>query len=319
MKNIKIIIPSDCITGGPDAQHDLCSRLNFLNFNASVVYFPDINAKIPDTYLKYNGLKQDLNLDDSNENIIILPEVFCGLAKNFKKARVIIWWLSVDNYFSPNSSPKNLYRYFKDSLFGNKDFLHNIRKHDHIAQSHYASNYLKCNSISSTILFEPIASDFYKTSFINNSRNNSILYNPKKGFKFTEKLMKVMKNYNFIPLINYNSNQLLELYNESKIYLDFGSHPGRDRIPRETVLNGCCIIVSRFGSANNDYDIPIPNFYKFDLNYFENSCHNIIKLIDSILFNFEAHSEDFNNYRKIIIDDYNNYDKNLDSYFKKIT
>jgi hypothetical protein len=48
------------------------------------------------------------------------------------------------------------------------------------------------------------------------------------------------------------------------VYIDFGNHPGRDRIPREAAAMGCVVITNRRGSAENDVDIPIPNFLKID-------------------------------------------------------
>jgi hypothetical protein len=49
----------------------------------------------------------------------------------------------------------------------------------------------------------------------------------------------------------------------SKVYLDFGHHPGKDRIPREAAISGCCVLTNREGAAGNDRDIPIPDTYKF--------------------------------------------------------
>jgi len=44
-----------------------------------------------------------------------------------------------------------------------------------------------------------------------------------------------------------------------KLYVDFGKHPGKDRMPREAAVHGCCIITGRRGAAGNPFDIPIPN------------------------------------------------------------
>ena len=43
--------------------------------------------------------------------------------------------------------------------------------------------------------------------------------------------------------------QVVDLMSESKVYIDFGNHPGKDRIPREAVINGCCVITGVRGSA----------------------------------------------------------------------
>ena len=45
--------------------------------------------------------------------------------------------------------------------------------------------------------------------------------------------------------------------------MDFGYHPGKDRMPREAALFGNCIITNQKGSAKNNLDIPIKSKYKF--------------------------------------------------------
>ena len=49
-----------------------------------------------------------------------------------------------------------------------------------------------------------------------------------------------------------------------KVYADFGSHPGRDRMPREAALCGACVLTNRRGSANFAEDVPLPTLYKLD-------------------------------------------------------
>ena len=46
-------------------------------------------------------------------------------------------------------------------------------------------------------------------------------------------------------------------------YIDFGPHPGMDRLPREAALAGCIVITNREGAAAHDEDVPLPPEYKF--------------------------------------------------------
>ena len=68
----------------------------------------------------------------------------------------------------------------------------------------------------------------------------------------------------FIRLENMNPQQLCDALDKSMIYIDFGNHPGKDRIPREACCRNCIVMTSKLGSANNSYDVPIPDEYKFD-------------------------------------------------------
>ena len=49
---------------------------------------------------------------------------------------------------------------------------------------------------------------------------------------------------------------------QAKVYIDFGGHPGKDRIPREAALCGCCVVTGRRGAAGNDVEVPINQSYK---------------------------------------------------------
>ncbi len=55
---------------------------------------------------------------------------------------------------------------------------------------------------------------------------------------------------------HYNFSSLLQ-------YIDFGPHPGMDRLPREAALAGCVVITNREGAANFDNDVGLPPEFKF--------------------------------------------------------
>ena len=52
-----------------------------------------------------------------------------------------------------------------------------------------------------------------------------------------------------IKLSGFNTKQIINIYNKTKVYLDFGYHPGKDRMPREAALFNNCIITNKKGSA----------------------------------------------------------------------
>ena len=52
-----------------------------------------------------------------------------------------------------------------------------------------------------------------------------------------------------IELKGFNNKQIINIFKKTKIYLDFGYHPGKDRMPREAVLFNNCIITNKRGSA----------------------------------------------------------------------
>ena len=83
-----------------------------------------------------------------------------------------------------------------------------------------------------------------------------------------------------------------------KIYIDFGEHPGKDRIPREAAANGCCVITNRKGSAAYAEDVPIPDQFKFANP--SSSLDEIDSLMHKICDDFKIYQDMFSDYRNFI-------------------
>ena len=81
----------------------------------------------------------------------------------------------------------------------------------------------------------------------------------------------------------------------SMIYVDFGNHPGKDRIPREAAMSGCCVITGMRGAAGNPVDVMIPSKYKFDDKHAKIS--GILNCIRDIFSDYEKHYREQEEYR----------------------
>jgi hypothetical protein len=102
---------------------------------------------------------------------------------------------------------------------------------------------------------------------------------------------------------------------KSKIYIDFGNHPGKDRIPREAAINGCVIVTNKKGAANNSYDIPINEEYKFEDPI---KGKEVFKdLVDNIYLDFEKHFQQFDFYRSKIKNEERIFEKELLIFYSK--
>lgn len=108
------------------------------------------------------------------------------------------------------------------------------------------------------------------------------------------------------------SNLLLK----SKVYIDFGNHPGKDRIPREAAISGCCVITGLRGSAKYYEDVPINNEYKIKDS--EDNIIEIINKIQNIFENFEENYLNFEEYRKYILNEEKVFNQNVKYIFNKI-
>jgi len=101
---------------------------------------------------------------------------------------------------------------------------------------------------------------------------------------------------------------------KSKLYIDFGNHPGKDRFPREAVASGCCIITGKKGAARNEIDIPIKDCYKF--NDIQSEIPEIVKKINYIMSNYNSCICDFNSYKEIIKMEKEIFNSDVESIFK---
>jgi hypothetical protein len=294
--------------GGLESLHQLHYNLLQLGYTSKMVYYPyEKKDCIHPNYLKY---KPDVstNINDSEINVLIVPEVFTFHLYKYKRIRKVIFWLSVDNYYK--GMPKETVYLKLKKLFGVYDFFDLKRKKRddyaiyHLAQSRYALNFLMNEGVSAlkvgfiTDYIHPTFYSDFDQSEISN-KENIVLYNPIKGFEFTKVLIESAPDLKWIPLINMTPEEVKKCLIRGKVYIDFGNHPGKDRFPREATLLSCCIITGLRGSAFYEEDVGIPVNYKFKDDVKE--ANEIIILIKRIFENYSSHINNFDNYRQILI------------------
>ena len=349
-KKIYLMVPANVSTGGPEALHQLGNILkNDLKKDIQIFYIPnDHNNPVHPNYKKYN-LEFTNEIYDDPENLLIIPEYFNYLieALKFNKISKAIWWLSIDNYigsrfrFTNNKFLRSFYKIpfnlveifnrltnFFFGILTIEDYLKfiyklkNINTHDeirqasyHFTQSDYAYNFLK-----KKFSYVENLSDFIREDLLNNlkfsinQKENIICYNPKKSNKFMDYLMK-NTNFKFVPLINLTNEEIINILKKSKIYIDIGSHPGKDRLPREAALLGNCIITNKKGSAGNPKDLSIPSEFKFKENL--TNLNKINNKINQIFDDYDNEFDKFKEYLNSILKEENNFKNEVRNIFGK--
>lgn len=302
MKTILVSCLAHRHTGGLTLAHQLCAELVNQGFNAKMYYYFGCGQKksnpVNPNYEKY-GLSYVTKLEDNEETIIVVPETNVNILRKIHKAKRVIWWMSVDNYFKTLRSR----RYKVEDLYGLRRFDFKQKDILHLAQSYYAIDFLK----KSGVVEENIKylSDYLDSEFLDNankymncSKKDVVLYNPKKGWDFTKKIIDNSTDIEWLALENLTPSEMKDKLGTSKVYIDFGNHPGKDRIPREAAIMGCCVITGRRGSANYYNDVPIQDKYKYD----ENTCsiRSIYDLICDCIYNYDCHRKDFEGYIEYI-------------------
>jgi hypothetical protein len=269
---IWILCPAGWVTGGPEALHQLARALLDQGKDARVVYHPerDEGYETPDAYHLYR-VRTAPRILDRRGDIVVVPEPLSQRLAGIRHATGLIWWLSIENYtkyFGLINDLKMLAKLLMGSTRRPAMALSKIRRRRlrHAAQSIYARNFLLAHHIKN---IKPL-SDYLPDVFVSQTaqveyaaKQDILVYNPKKGAEFTEKIMaSIDGRCKFVPLIGLSREEVIQLLLTAKLYIDFGPHPGRDRIPREAALAGCCILVRNIGGAVAQEDMPIPDKYK---------------------------------------------------------
>jgi len=276
-------------TGGPECLHQLCDELKGKMYYVNKPSVTDVDEKR--LYPEY-----DVRVIDElySAKRIIIPEIYrySELKGVFPDADVCVYFLSVDNMIG---------------------YYRSLDKFDFrcLSQSQYSREFLKdkgCDDILD--INDYISFDVLKESDIKaEGREDIVLYNPRKDGLVEQYLLKRGEwqgCVRFVPLSGYDREGLRGIMSKAKIYVDFGYHPGKDKLPREAVAHGLVVITNCKGSAKNDVDIPISSMYKFDDDVknssmgMEDLSSELFTLVNDVFERFDFHSPNFKHYRNVV-------------------
>jgi len=310
---IYVVAPENRVSGGPELAHQLCNAINRLSdseaymcyVTTTVPYRLAVDVPTPAQYSIYNtSYVIDPSEVNNEESVVVFPEGLTPSMLLAPKAKKVLWWMSVDNYIK-STNEENL-DYIK-----NNTFLH-------LFQSYYSLDYVnrKLPGVNGLFLSDYINEAHGKFIYPAEFRHNIALYNPLKGYDELKPLIEKANWLDWVPLINMEVEKMVLMMQAGKIYVDFGEHPGKDRIPREAAANGCCVITNRKGSAAFDKDVPIPSGFKFDNP--SDSLDAINMLMHSICDDFKTYQDMFSQYREYIKSEKDQFDRDVIRFIEDI-
>jgi len=232
-----VVCPANAVTGGPEAMHQLVHTANRIKRgSAAILYWPFVPQTTPEPYQHYVCPKilRDQVPEDA---LVVLPEIWPEVAHTFKN-RCALWWLSVDNFGSHGQ--RNLDRI---SL--------------HLCQSEYAWQHVE--QFGERMML----TDWVSVQPSVRARQPQVVVNPAKDAGLLRPFVESGR-FQVAELRGMNSQEVSDVLHASKVYVDFGNHPGRDRLPREAALAGCLVLSTNLGAARQYSDMPLPDWYKFE-------------------------------------------------------
>ena len=298
-RTIYLLCPANVRTGGPEALHQLGRALRDLGHDARMVYvsrdaepvvtpgvlrFAPIADPMPDAYAPYD-LPHTFEIRDDAANALVISEMWPRILRSVSRLSPYMWWLSIDNGLNA----------VRD--FGGFDAIRSARC-QHLCQSYYALSYLLARNIPGLALFDYTASEHLAAAGTSQTpRIDRILY-PARGRWFTGWLRRWAPDLPWQEIAGFTPDQVRELFLTSKLYVDFGSHPGKDRMPREAAILGCCVITGQRGAAGNPFDVPLLARYKFKDSRLR--IPEIARAIRTVMAGYDQCVVDFATYRRTI-------------------
>ena len=319
---IYMACPGNMHSGGPELCHQFASQTIQFGLNVSMYYLPlgeNFNTENPvDSFYEKYHLPYVRSIEDHPHNVLVINECSTLSYRFFKNLRIVIWWMSVDNYVK--NIAKILLKHSKNPLISPMPQFFYFEKDiaEHWVQSEYARQFLLLNGISKKQIY--FVEDYLNQAFLSNAdkieldkKKDIVTFNPLKGAEITQQLMEIAPDIKWIAIENMTPSEVQALLARAKVYIDFGNHPGKDRIPREAALSGCVVITGKRGAAANDIDINIPAEFKFD-----ETDTELSKVVDKILDvfkNFDKNYKKQQDYRTRILDDKSRFAKEVAAAF----
>ena len=181
-------------------------------------------------------------------NVIVLPETHAHLAAWFTRATVLIWWLSADNGLQALAHSR----------------LSDLRRVHHAYQSEYARSLIDALQLGQNVPLGDYTVDLSEYAEPLAERDNLVLFHatPHKVSAdldaIAEAVVTAAPTAQCIKITGgLTRPQIASLYARSKVYVDLGCFPGRDRGPREAASMGCHVVRATLGAGGEiaGYDV----------------------------------------------------------------
>lgn len=277
-KRMFVLCPGGVVTGGPEALHQLVHVARKLGADAQIAYVRPESDQVPVEYQCYDTPIAEI-VDDSAECVVVVPEIWSDMLRGFTKAKRVFWWLSWD--------------------YG-RDRFDEARAEgvEHAFQSKYAHDMglslgLELANVS---MLGDFVSDAFRVSSTDTPKQDSVAYFPAKDEQLVSRISAAAPDIKFVRLEQMTRTEVHQTLRECKVYVDFGAHPGKDRVPREAVMSGCCVVTaSDRGAAAYLEDVPIPHQYKLPTQEF--NPFEAVGLLRRCLKHYDELQSDFDYYR----------------------
>jgi hypothetical protein len=273
-------------TGGPEASHQLVATVRELGWDASLFPMRGYEGASPEPEYAAYECEVVQSVPDRGRYHVLIPEVWPTAAARFRRHRMSVWWLSVDNSplhvarkwveasqpiigaVTENSAPRSeqeLSLRQRTRLTG-RDVARRGKllvaeksvlgsRVSHMAQSAYSTAFctqaLRRDSSLVSDYLRP-----FDTSASWRGGDGTVWFNGAKGGALVETLRSLAPDVDFRPIVGMSYAEVLDSLSRGSAYLEVGHLPGRDRLPREAARLGLPVLVLGRGAGQFEQDFP---------------------------------------------------------------
>lgn len=303
-QRIAIFVPKGLRTGGPEAMHQLHRSLLEEGKDSVLVPWPGMkNNKPVNEYSMYEPNWTTITRLRKSDIVVVPCDLgylpFWYFIFIMRK-NIFIWMLAVDfsfeekfkKYETRNYSLNSEWQIVKKrkkwaeliSKIVNLDYTKfrrrllkiklRIEKSNYLFQSAYAREIFRLENKTNTGL---MLTDYISLKQVNNLAESSfcscprnhIAYFPGKSQDLSQLVLEINSRrgnlFHFIPIKNLNREQVILLLVKADLFLDLGYFPGKDRLPRESIVLECPVLLAKRGSARFYEDFQLTDQYLLDL------------------------------------------------------
>jgi hypothetical protein len=286
MTRIVILVPQGLRTGGPEACFQLSDMLFRHGWRPEMWLITSVEQRlfaealqgrrditeqsiaVPlrdhgiDEYRRYQW-KPFTGTTVGQSNLFVIPEIYLSWLPALGNSRTLVWWLSVDYAFRSLSEVNSNYLR-----------MATVR---HAAQSAYAKAFLAALGLTDVaMLSDYTVIHALEKGRLLSSRPLRAVYNA--GSKVIGDISRFAAQLaaatgaEVSPIRGLQRCQVYDAFATSRLFVDLGNFPGKDRMAREALLLGANVLIAASGSGAYEEDFPIPEQCRV-------SVHNISEIL----------------------------------------
>lgn len=270
-------------TGGPLAMLQLASKLQKFKCDVILCFDSKSAERIFADWVKELAINSQYitieNLNNYKKYCLIVTETDLKSLINLNwRGQILCYMLSIDNCIALGLKRLT----FEARIRHAKNICLSFIRKSHIpwttltnkvdlflSQSHYANEILSKSSDKPVFYIgdyiEAAKLSYKKKDIHSINKRLKICYNPKKGVFYFRLCKFFNRKIDFVPITNLNEIELIKLFHKCHAYVDFGSQPGKDRLPREAIGCGCPSFIMSSGAGLNFSDFPRSFIFRFKI------------------------------------------------------